>query len=132
MIDITDEDRALIKAHIILPRVLTAFERDAALINTTLKTPAPYADMIAEAQRKLTADIYEIRKQFRTRGIKVYEELTDSDGVVARYKCRGYQSEMKLRWMILAPQATDVMRSYLGVPTKDFIDPSIPEWLQRK
>lgn len=117
MIDITDEDRALVKSHIILPRVLTAFERDAALINNTLKTPAPYTDLIAEAQHKLTADIYEIRKQFRTRGIKVYEELSDGDGVTARYKCRGYQSEMKLRWMILAPQATDVMRSYLGLGT---------------
>jgi hypothetical protein len=57
MIDITNEDRALIKSHIILPRVLTAFERDIALINTTLKTPGPYVDMIAEAQRKITADI---------------------------------------------------------------------------
>ncbi|APO44949.1 hypothetical protein BS614_13645 [Paenibacillus xylanexedens] len=67
MIDITPEDRALIKSHIILPRVLTAFERDIELINTTLKTPGPYATLIAEVQRKITADIYEISKQFRTR-----------------------------------------------------------------
>jgi hypothetical protein len=113
MIDITDADRALIKSHIILPRILTAFERDAALINATLKTPGPYADLIAEAQRKLTADIYEIRKQFRTRGIKVYEELTERDGVVARYKCRGYESEFRMLNSFLAAQANVIMRQYL-------------------
>lgn len=117
MIDITDEDRALVKSHTLLPRILSAFERDAAQIKSTLKTPGPYADIIAEAQRKVTADLYDIRKEFRKRGIKVYEELSDGDGVTARYKCRGYQSEMRLRWMILAPQATDVMRSYLGLGT---------------
>lgn len=86
----------LIKSHIILPRVLTAFERDIALINTTFKTPCPYVDVIAEAQRKITADVYEVRKQFRQRGIKVYEEVADSDGVTARYKCRGYESQMRI------------------------------------
>lgn len=131
MIDITDADRALIKSHIILPRVLTAFERDIALINATLKTPGPYADLIAEAQRKLTADIYEIRKGFRQRGIKVYEELTDSDGVVARYKCRGYEAEMRIRWTMMAADASVVMRKYLGLNTDNYVDPSIPEWLQR-
>lgn len=119
MIDINDEDRALIKSHIILPRVLSAFERDAALINKTLKTPGPYADLIAEAQRKITADIYEVRKGFRQRGIKVYEEVADGDGVTARYKCRGYEAEMRIRWtMILAPQAAVIMRRYLQVITE--------------
>ncbi|MGO4731117.1 hypothetical protein [Paenibacillus sp. 2KB_22] len=80
MIDITNEDHTLIKSHIILPRVLTAFERDIALIKATLKTLGPYVDAIAEAQRKLTADIYEVRKGFRQRGIKVYEEVTDGGG----------------------------------------------------
>lgn len=117
MIDITPEDHALIKSHILLPRVLTAFERDIALINATLKTPGPYVDVIAEAQRKLTADLYEIRKQFRTRGIKVYEEVADNDGVTARYKCRGYQAEKRIRWAFMAAEAGVLMRKYLGVST---------------
>lgn len=91
MIDITSEDHTLIKSHIILPRVLSAFERDIALINATLTTPGPYVDVIAEAQRKLTADLYEIRKGFRKRSIKVYKEVADNDGVTACYKCRGYE-----------------------------------------
>lgn len=115
MIDITPEDRALIKSHIILPRVLTAFERDIALINATLKTPGPYVDVIAEAQRKITADIYEVRKGFRQRGIKVYEEVADNDGVTARYKCRGYQAEKRIRWAFMAADASVVMRKYLGL-----------------
>ncbi|KLU55486.1 hypothetical protein EL84_25940 [Paenibacillus sp. VT-400] len=115
MIDITSEDHTLLKSHIILPRVLTAFERDIALINATLKTPGPYVDVIAEAQRKLTADLYEVRKGFRTRGIKVYEEVTDSDGVTARYKCRGYESQMRIRWAFMSAEAGVLMRKYLGV-----------------
>ncbi|UPK45948.1 hypothetical protein [Paenibacillus pabuli] len=80
MIDIINEDRALIKSHIILPRVLTAFERDIALINTTLKTPGPYVNVIAEAQRKITADIYEIRKQSlsaASKSTKSYRIMTE-------------------------------------------------------
>lgn len=59
-----------------------------------------------------------IRKQFRTRGIKVCEEITDSDGVVARYKCRGYESEFRILWSMMAPQAAVIMRKYLGVPAE--------------
>ncbi|WP_339260150.1 hypothetical protein MKZ12_09815 [Paenibacillus sp. FSL R5-0713] len=120
MIDITPQDHTLIKSHIILPRVLSAFERDIALINATLKTPGPYVDVITEAQRKLTADLYEVRKQFRTRGIKVYEELTDNDGVTARYKCRGYQAEKRIRWAFMAAEAGVLMRKYLGVSTDKY------------
>ena len=131
MIDITSEDHTLIKSYIILPRVLTAFERDIALINATLKTPGPYVDVIAEAQRKLTAVLYEVRKGFRTRGIKVYEEVTDNDGVTARYKCRGYESQMRIRWTMMAADASVIMRKYLGLSTDMYVDPSVPEWLQR-
>ncbi|CAM4463516.1 hypothetical protein [Paenibacillus xylanexedens] len=111
MIDITDA----YCAHIILPHVFSASERDIALINTTLKTPGPYVDAIAEAQRKITVDLHEVRNGFRTRGIKVYEEVTDHDGVVARYKCRGYESEMRIRWTMMAADASVVMRKYLGL-----------------
>ncbi|WP_339306943.1 hypothetical protein [Paenibacillus sp. FSL R5-0519] len=131
MIDITPQDHTLIKSHIILPRVLSAFERDIALINATLKTPGPYVDVIAEAQRKITADLYEVRKGFRQRGIKVYEEVTDNDGVTARYKCRGYESQMRIRWTMMAADASVVMRKYLGLSTDMYVDPSVPEWLQR-
>ncbi|WP_339273686.1 hypothetical protein MKY59_21230 [Paenibacillus sp. FSL W8-0426] len=116
MIDITDEDRALVKSHTLLPRILSAFERDAALINATLKTPGPYADIIAEAQRKLTADIYDIRKEFRRRGIKVYEESADKDGVLAKYQCRGYHAEFRLLNSFMAAEANVLMRKYLGAP----------------
>ncbi|WP_416293096.1 hypothetical protein ACM7Q1_20480 [Paenibacillus illinoisensis] len=132
MIDITLADQALIKSHIILPRVLSAFERDIALINATLKTPGPYVDAIAEAQRKLTADIYEVRKGFRTRGIKVYEEVTDGDGVTARYKCRGYQAEMRIRWSMMTAEAGVLMRKYLGLNTDQYVDPTVPMSLRKK
>lgn len=92
-----------------------------ALINATLKTPGPYVDAIAEAQRKLTADIYEVRKGFRQRGIKVYEEITDGDGVTARYKCRGYQAEMRIRWSMMTAEAGVLMRKYLGLNTEKFV-----------
>ncbi|CAM4528053.1 hypothetical protein [Paenibacillus xylanexedens] len=80
----------------------------------------PHAGLIAEAQRKITADIYEIRKQFRQRGIKVYEEVADHDGVVARYKCRSYESQMRIGWTMMAADASVVMREYLGLNTERF------------
>ena len=121
MIDINHEDHSLIKSYIILPRVLSVFERDIGLIKTTLKTPGPYVDVITEAQRKLTKDIYDVRKQFRERDIKVYEECTDDDGVTARYKCRGYESEMRIRWSMMTPQVVLIMQRCLGLSTGDLI-----------
>ncbi|WP_201782240.1 hypothetical protein [Paenibacillus xylanivorans] len=45
---------------------------------------------------------------------------------MARYKCRGYESEMRLRWSSMVPQASVVMRKYLGLNTDKYVDPTLP------
>lgn len=116
---INDEDRALVKQYIIFPLVLTAFERDSAIISSAVKTPEPYVERITLAMDSLTHDITDIKRQFRDRGIKVYEQTRDADGVYAKFQCRGYHGNMTLRWSFINPEAAILMRKYLGVDTSE-------------
>ncbi|MCM3783177.1 hypothetical protein M3231_09340 [Neobacillus mesonae] len=129
---ITDEDRTLVKFYIILPMILTAFERDTAIINNSLKTPDPYIERVHLAMNSLTHDITEIKRQFRDRGIKVYETTREPDGVYTRFLCRGYHGHMTLRWTFIKPEATILMRKYLGLDVSRFENTIVPEWLRIK
>lgn len=129
---ITDDERTLVKYHVILPLVLTAFERDAAIMRETLKTPEPYIESIELAMNIATHDITEIKRQFRSRGIKVYELTRDPDAIHAKYQCRGYHGQMTLRWAFIAPEAAILMRKYLGLDISQYDNVVIPESLRIK
>ncbi|MNT42279.1 hypothetical protein D3C72_1786960 [compost metagenome] len=83
-------------------------------------------DWITAAADRVTKDLAEVRRQFRQRGIKVYETENDGKSVTARYLCRGYTGEASYLWAILAAEASVVMRKYLGLDTSKFVDPTIP------
>ncbi|MCY9760444.1 hypothetical protein M5X06_13025 [Paenibacillus alvei] len=57
----------------------------------------------------------EIRREFRNRGIKVYEITRDTEGKRADFKCRGYTSNMRMLWSLVKAQANERMRLYMSV-----------------
>lgn len=114
---ITDEESALVKKYILLPMILTVFERDIKLIAATVKTPEIYTEMITRAADRATKDLTEIRRQFRRRGIKVYEMERGTKEVTARYLCRGYTGECGMLWGFLASEAGVLMKRYLSGET---------------
>lgn len=129
---ITDEDRTLVKYYIILPMILTAFERDTSIMNNLLKTPDPYIERVHLAMNSLTLDITTIKRKLRDLGIKVYETIRELNGVYTRFLCRGYHGHMTLRWTFIKPEAAILMRKYLGLDVSRFENTVIPEWLRIK
>ncbi|MEC0370064.1 hypothetical protein [Paenibacillus chibensis] len=114
---ITEEDHALIKPYILLPIVLSAFERDISVINAAVKTPEPYAEIITAAMDRVTYDLTELRREFKQRGIKVLDMQRTERGYEAQYLCRGYQRKFALLDGLVRAEGGILMRKYLGLDT---------------
>ncbi|WP_103110293.1 hypothetical protein [Brevibacillus reuszeri] len=112
---IGSEDYALIKPYIILPMILSAFERDKKIIEESgvIKTPAPYVAMIDVAMDRVSADLREVKRQFRERGIKVHTIERGDSLIVAKFVCRGYTGTFNLRDQYLSAEAGVLMHGYL-------------------
>lgn len=109
----------MIKEFILLPMLLSAFERDARRIAAAVKTPGPYAEFMQATLDRITRDLTAIRRQFRMRGIKVYDPQITSAGIRAEFKCRGYLSEFGILNNVLKAEAETYMRKYLNGSAED-------------
>ncbi|MGC6586524.1 hypothetical protein ACPV3A_16350 [Paenibacillus sp. Dod16] len=112
---ISSDDRVYVKKYILLLLVISAYERDCRHIEANLKTPGPYIDTIKLAIDRAWGDMKEIKKHFRSKGLKVYEQNNTENGIHAKFMCRGYRSEMELRWEFITAEASVLMRKYLGL-----------------
>lgn len=112
---ITPEDRMYVKRYILLVLVIAAYERDCRYIEDNLKTPGPYIDTIKLAINRAWDDLKDVKKHFRSKGLKVYEQNSTKIGIHAKFMCRGYRSEMELRWEFITAEASVLMRKYLGL-----------------
>ena len=106
-----------------LPLILTTFERDQGIIKDfdILKTPDPYLEVIERAMDSVTKDLAVIRKGFKDRGIKVYDEHQMTNGVHAEYMCRGYHGKMHLQWGLIKAEVYVLMRKHLGLDVTKYI-----------
>lgn len=109
------QDSTLVKSYILLPLILSAFEYDASVMSSELRTPAPYLEVIQSAVHAASADLQEVRAGMRARGLKVYEQQRLEAGVEAKYICRGYHERMLLLDDVIHAQAALEMRRYLGL-----------------
>ncbi|MCA4756344.1 hypothetical protein [Mycolicibacterium fortuitum] len=112
---ITCDDRLYVKRYILLPLVIAAYERDCRYMEQNLKTPEPYVDTIKLAMNRVREDFKDIKKHFWLKGLKVYEQINTQVGIKAKFKCRGYNSEIELRWEFITAEASVLMRKYLGL-----------------
>ncbi|WP_144025423.1 hypothetical protein [Paenibacillus rhizosphaerae] len=113
--------------------VLTAFDRDKGNIQNSgyFKTPSLYTDIIDKAIDEAIKELTSVRKAFRNRGIKVYDERKTNLGVDAKFMCRGYHDNMQLRWAFITAEATVLMRLFLGLDVNHYINPSVPEEMRQ-
>ncbi|MNO28114.1 hypothetical protein D3C76_180000 [compost metagenome] len=124
--DITNEDQSYVKLYIILPMILSAFERDKKLAEQTFKTPGPYVTLISNAIKRVEDDCREVRRMFRLHGLKVYEETRTESGIHARYLCQGYHHEITLLWPLVKAESSVLMEKYLGLDIFKYINPAVP------
>ncbi|WP_379319290.1 hypothetical protein [Paenibacillus puldeungensis] len=124
---LSNEDYSYVKLYIILPLILTAFERDKKIIERELKTPRPYVTLLDNAIKRVEDDHREVRRKFRVLGLKVYEEKRTVDGIYARYLCRGYHYEFSMLWSLITAESSVLMEKYLGLDIFKYINPAIPD-----
>lgn len=133
-IDITTTDQILVKRYILLPLIMTAYERDLHIIKESrlFKSPDIYAEILEAALKVVTEDLSSVRLAFSKRGIKVYEENRLKDGIRAEFLCRGYHSKMFLSWSMITSEAVVLMRKYLGLDISRYDNVSVPEELRNQ
>ncbi|MNW32223.1 hypothetical protein D3C74_91630 [compost metagenome] len=122
----TDNDLMRVKLYILLPMILSAFERDKIVAQEKFKTPRPYVSLLDTTIKKVETDLKELRGQLRAAGIKVYEENRSPDGIEARYLCRGYHYDINLRSDLIVAQSTIFMEKYLGLDISKYISSDVP------
>jgi len=125
-------DVILVKRYILLPLILSAYERDQRIIKESglFKTPDIYTEVLEIGLKAVTEELRDIRKAFTKRGIKVYEEEKSKEGIRAEYLCRGYHQHIFLSWSLIKAECVVMMRKYLGLDISRFKDPTTPEELQ--
>lgn len=125
-----DSEILMIRESVILPLVLTAFDRDAKIIAATVKTPGPYVSAIERAMNRITADLASHRRYFRSNDIKLYDaERTPDGGITALYIYRKYQRNFTMIPETLRVEAELYMRRYLGEDISKFVRKDLPEHL---
>ncbi|MBY0204574.1 hypothetical protein [Paenibacillus cucumis (ex Kampfer et al. 2016)] len=95
----SDEDHRLIKGMVVRTLLLDVLERDIRTLDTLLlKMPEVYILSLTRIQNEVLKEMLELRKQMRTRGVKVLEETRGKDGIETLYLCRGYGQRFYMLW----------------------------------
>jgi len=94
-----DEDHRLIKSMVVRTLLLDVLERDIRTLDTLqLKMPEVYILSLTRIQNDVLKEMLTLRKQMRTRGVKVLEEKRQVDGIETQYLCRGYLQRFYMLW----------------------------------
>ncbi|MDP9699640.1 hypothetical protein SAMN05720606_112170 [Paenibacillus polysaccharolyticus] len=95
----SDEDHRLIKGMVVRTLLLDVLERDIRTLDTLLlKMPEVYILSLTRIQNEVLQEMLGLRKQMRTRGVKVLEETRGKDGIETVYLCRGYGQRFYMLW----------------------------------
>ncbi|WP_430109913.1 hypothetical protein [Paenibacillus sp. B1-33] len=110
------EDALTVKQYIIQTLILDVLERDIGRIGASnLKMADIYAQFLRQAQDNASRDLFHLRKQFRSRGIKVYEEERLEHGIRVHYVCRGYQHSFYMLRGLIRAEVKKRMQAYLHI-----------------
>ncbi|MGN7357593.1 hypothetical protein ACTHPF_09495 [Paenibacillus sp. SAF-054] len=111
-----EEDTLLVKTYVLHVVLLDVLERDIRTLGTlALKLPDVYIRGLSEVQNKAMHKLTAIRKDMRSRGIRVYEENRNSKGIEALYLCRGYQRRFFMLWSYVKAETAAELCTYLGI-----------------
>lgn len=94
----SDEDHRLIKGMVVRTLLLDVLERDIRTLDTLLKMPEVYILSLTRIQNEVLKEMLGLRKQMRTRGVKVLEETRGKNGIETVYLCRGYMRRFYMLW----------------------------------
>lgn len=114
---ISTEERSLIKSYLLLMFIHKVFERDCRIIQESgvFKTPQLYVEIVGNGAKRTAILLREVKQEFTSRTIKVFDIHRGLHGIEARYACRGYVGSMELLWPAFREEMMCRMRAYLGL-----------------
>lgn len=111
----TEDELALVKRCVLLGIVMRVLDHDIRVVDSSgMKLPRFYESLLRGIQDRVLLDLADLRRQFRSRGIKIYEEKQEKDGLLARYVCRGYHHEFYMLWGFLKAESERILKQYLS------------------
>lgn len=103
-----------VKQYLLLGFVMKIIDHDIKVIQkSTIKLPRLYETVLRSVQDNVLLDMANYRRQFRTKGIKIYEENQEKDGLLAKYVCRGYHHQMYMLWEFIKVECERVLKHYM-------------------
>lgn len=111
----TVEDIHLLREYILLPIVITIFERDLNEIRTSkIKIKEPYIDALNRCIDRALLDHALVKRELTKKGIKIFAQTKNKDGIMVQYECRGYRYSFLPHWYYLKGLVEMRIRYYLG------------------
>lgn len=113
----TPADLQHVKQAVLYPVLMDVLERDMQTLNTLqLKMPRIYISSLRRTQDQINADLVQVRRHLRERGIKIYEMKRTAEGLDARYVCRGYHHHFSMLWSLVRAEVESRLAAYMQVP----------------
>lgn len=114
------EESKLVKDFILLPLMLDVVENDRGILSAgALKMPAITNAIIDRLQKAALADLAQVRKNMRERGLKVYEDRKTHLGVEVEFLCRGYHHKLSILWGLIEAEIEQRSFTYLGLKIEE-------------
>lgn len=114
------EESKLVKDYILLPLLLDVVENDRGILSAAaIKIPAITDAIIDRLQKAALADLAQVRKNMRERGLKVYEDRKTRLGVEVEFLCRGYHHKLSMLWGLVESEIEQRSYTYLGLDIAD-------------
>ena len=108
------EEADAVKQYLLLGFVMKIIDHDIKVIQkSTIKLPRLYETVLRAVQDNVLLDMADYRRQFRQSGIKIYEELQEKDGLLAKYVCRGYHHQIYMLWDFIKVECERVLKQYM-------------------
>ncbi|MGG3509686.1 hypothetical protein ABES58_29995 [Paenibacillus lautus] len=119
-IGLKPDESKLVKDYILLPLLLDVVENDRGILSAAaLKMPAITNALIDRLQKAALADLAQVRRNMRERGLKVYEDRKTRLGVEVEFLCRGYHHKLSMLWGLVEAEIEQRSYTYLGLDIAD-------------
>lgn len=114
MTRIPDEDRQILEQAIFLPMLLTIFNRDISIIESSpFKLRDPYIHLIEGAMKRVHKDLYLAKQQLKERKLKVYQIKRDDAFTLFSFIYKGYEEQHNYFNPRIRNEVTVLMEKYL-------------------
>ncbi|WP_341278506.1 hypothetical protein [Paenibacillus sp. FSL H8-0537] len=108
-----EEELVLARRYVLLGIIVRILDHDIRVLHSSeAKLPKLYETMLLGLQDRVLLELAALRKQLRSKGIEMLEEIRSEDGLEAQYICRGYRHRFILLWGYIRSESEQLLRTY--------------------